>query len=525
MNDSSRRGKHTSEHDAEHETSFTENGIHSKKEEFHAHGQAFEKKILQELLEGSQNTVQHSLESYQSTVMASITEFGRTIESMSGGIEQITSSAQELRDSVEKQKEAVDSLAEGQDRIDANSKEGLEKIRGLSKKMEELSSLSNSLQEMLTDNNDIADQLSILSINGSIEAARAGSVAGAPFKVVAQEISNLSDKASDLISNQAESVKKILSIISESNEMSVDTVEGFKQTTETISDNGNSISSLKEEMDQIASGAEELSAVVNEFSQSIDEMKQAVKDIEQSASDFYSGLEREFSVNSFAVDLTKNLQRHTDKAESLEEAANLLTQYLSRAFNENEVLPSLVLARIFISLPYNQLNPADIRDMEARIPSDAPRYLTLVGTTGKEKEWNRRQESKNHRVIPLPETAEELETIPMLAEMFRRMDVDYRRIVDPSSFSDVQKMVEGYMLVEEAEGSPYLPAQEEFVKPYGVQSELGYGGFLPSGAVFTAFLFFTSPLQREDAEKLKVIAAAIQQSLLHFDVEENYWSS
>ncbi|MFO7849952.1 MAG: methyl-accepting chemotaxis protein [Spirochaetia bacterium] len=491
---------------------------------FAQQGLEFEKKILLDLLYQSQNTVRQSLGDYQSTVMASITEFGRTIENMAGGIKQISSSAEELRDSVEKQRDSVESLGDGQERIDDNSKEGLEKVSALSEQMGKLNNLSNSLQEMLTDNNDIADQLHILSINGSIEAARAGSVYGAPFKVVAQEISGLSDKASGIINNQAESVKNILSIISESNRLSNETVEGFKQTAKTITENGEFIDSIRNEMDQVASGAEELSAVVKEFSDSIGQMQEAVQDIEKSASTFQSQLQREFGVNSFAVELSTNLKEQAAGARSLEDAAAKLTPYLYRKFGECSELPSLVLARIFVALPYDKLNPVDIRDMGSELPEDAQRYLCLAGTTGQEKDWNRREKSKSHRVIPLPDTVEKLESIPMLAEMFTRMEVDYASVLNPSAFSEVNKMIEGYMLVEQAEDSPFIPAQEEFVRPYGIKSELGYGGFLPSGAVYACFLFFTAPLSRHEADKLKVISVAIQQVLLPFDAEQRYWS-
>ena len=115
---------------------------------------------------------------------------------------------------MDKQKEAIESFAVGQEQISENSREGLAKVSRLSEQMDELNTLSTALQEMLADNSNIADQLHILSINGSIEAARAGTVYGAPFKVVAQEISSLSAKASRIIDNQAESVKKIISIIS-----------------------------------------------------------------------------------------------------------------------------------------------------------------------------------------------------------------------------------------------------------------------------------------------------------------------
>jgi methyl-accepting chemotaxis protein len=483
----------------------------------------YEKSILTQLLQQTRDSMQLSLENYQSTVMASITQFSQSIENMSSGIQQISASSQELRDSVEKQKEAIGNLSESQRRMKENSAGGLERIRDLSNHTDELNELSTSLQKMLDENWDIADQLHILSINGSIEAARAGEVYGAPFKVVAQEISSLSNNASGIIQRQADSVKTILSIISTVKGQSDQTVESFQDTSKTIADNVSYLDSLSNEMEQIASSAEELSTVIEQFSGSIQEMKSAVEEINSSAEQFRSQLEREFAVNGFAAQLTQHLSEKTAGCRHLQEAAQVITRHVYDRFREESHLPLLALVRIFLALPYDSLSPDDGQYISENVGQGYPRYLTLVGTAGSEDQWNDRRQSRNHRVIPLPERAEDLKVIPMIAEMFRRMEVDYGRIVHPEHYGQSGEIIEGYMLTEEAAGSPYIPAQEEFVHPYGIASEIGYGGILPSGIAYTCFIFSEEPIQKSDAEKLKVLSPAIQQALVPFDLRGSLW--
>jgi hypothetical protein len=73
--------------------------------------------------------------------------------------------------------------------------------------------------------------------------------------------------------------------------------------------------------------------------------------------------------------------------------------------------------------------------------------------------------------------------------------------------------------------SPLIPAQKELVQSYGVASELGYGGFLPSGRAYARVLSSQDPLQVDDAEKPKMIAPALQQALLSFDAKGRIWSA
>jgi hypothetical protein len=71
--------------------------------------------------------------------------------------------------------------------------------------------------------------------------------------------------------------------------------------------------------------------------------------------------------------------------------------------------------------------------------------------------------------------------------------------------------------VAEAKGSPFVPAQEEFVVSFGIESVLGFGGVLPSKDLFTVILFSKQKISRETAELFKPLAASVRLALLPFD--------
>jgi hypothetical protein len=70
--------------------------------------------------------------------------------------------------------------------------------------------------------------------------------------------------------------------------------------------------------------------------------------------------------------------------------------------------------------------------------------------------------------------------------------------------------------VAEALGSPFVPAQDPFVKRHGVRSVLGFGGMLPTGDLFTVILFTRVPVPRATAELFKPLALSTKLAILPF---------
>jgi hypothetical protein len=77
--------------------------------------------------------------------------------------------------------------------------------------------------------------------------------------------------------------------------------------------------------------------------------------------------------------------------------------------------------------------------------------------------------------------------------------------------------------VEEARGSPFIPAQREFVEPHGIASVVGFGGLLRSGELFAVILFSRHPIPERSAARFRTIALDVRSSLFAFD-ESHTWS-
>ena len=70
--------------------------------------------------------------------------------------------------------------------------------------------------------------------------------------------------------------------------------------------------------------------------------------------------------------------------------------------------------------------------------------------------------------------------------------------------------------IAEAKGSAYIPAQAEFVEPFGVQSVLGFGGLLPNGELFATIFFARVSVPRAVADMFRPLALNQKLALLPF---------
>ena len=76
--------------------------------------------------------------------------------------------------------------------------------------------------------------------------------------------------------------------------------------------------------------------------------------------------------------------------------------------------------------------------------------------------------------------------------------------------------------VEEAAGSPYIPAQSDFVLRYGIASVVGFGGLLRSGELFAVVLFSRERIPIRSATRFRTIALDIRSALFPFE-ESRTW--
>jgi PAS domain S-box-containing protein len=108
---------------------------------------------------------------------------------------------------------------------------------------------------------------------------------------------------------------------------------------------------------------------------------------------------------------------------------------------------------------------------------------------------------------------------PMVSQLLHQLGVNLLSKTQPEADQPVDRTEHTLDVfhVAEAKGSPFVPAQEEFVIPFGIESVLGFGGVFPSKEFFAVILFSRVGISRETAELFKPLAQGVKSALLPFD--------
>lgn len=163
-------------------------------------------------------------------------------------------------------------------------------------------------------------------------------------------------------------------------------------------------------------------------------------------------------------------------AETMEDLATSTTQYLFESLTtEPGMHRACALVRFFRTIEFQRLEPRlqsmVIEASGRKKPTD--KCLTLLGTTGLEKRWNRRQESSAHQVIPLvsPQMVEES---PMISRLITQLGIEISSLftspkAQKMQFNDPKDRDYNIFYVPDARHSPFIPFKEEFVIPYSIR--------------------------------------------------------
>jgi two-component system NtrC family sensor kinase len=210
-------------------------------------------------------------------------------------------------------------------------------------------------------------------------------------------------------------------------------------------------------------------------------------------------------------------------ATCMEEVADRIVQFLyTRLVDRRMGQNGCALVRFFKTHSYSELD-SDLQSFARRSLGRAPssagmKCLTLLATAGDRAEWNARERSQRYRAIPLT-GGQFSEQFPMFAQLFEELGVSLE-VQGPPHYDllmEGEAKADKVFYVGNAAGNPVVPAQEQFVIPFGIRSVVGFGGLLPSGHLFVIVLFSKVSISRETADLFRTLALSTKSAILPFD--------
>jgi len=215
----------------------------------------------------------------------------------------------------------------------------------------------------------------------------------------------------------------------------------------------------------------------------------------------------------------RRLGRH---ASTLRDAADHVVKYLYASLGDDLTgLRDCVLVRCFKTCAYHSLDSDTQLLAREKIggmtPAPDTKCFTLIASAGEQPAWNVVENSRRYRAIPLVSPAF-VRQLPMFSQLLHQFGISLETAVSPERdfLIDLGETTYNVFFVPTAVGSPYVPVQEEFVRAYGVQSVLCFGGLLSPKDLFAVILFSRTPIDRETANLCKSLALGVKLSLLPF---------
>lgn len=238
-------------------------------------------------------------------------------------INALYSGADVMKDSIKETQNAsqigTNCLSELQKAIEENA----HVTRQIRKQVDQLSSKSETITQITSVMKGVADQTSLLSLNASIESARAGEH-GKGFAVVAEEIRKLSEQTKKSIIGIENIVEEVSSTIMKTHDYMVRGTQAIEKTTHVSEESGQAfevieqaISNIIHQIQEIIDGIAQVASNKDGVVSSIESISAIAQESTASTEEISSSLEQQLSSMETVTDSAKGLQEIAVRLESL----------------------------------------------------------------------------------------------------------------------------------------------------------------------------------------------------------------
>jgi methyl-accepting chemotaxis protein len=235
---------------------------------------------------------------------ATVEEVRQTVQLANEKAAEVAENSQHLATLANAGRSTVEETISGFDRIAGQMNVMAETINRLGEQ-------TQAVGDIITTVNDLAEQSNLLSVNASIEAAKAGDY-GKGFTVVAQEVKSLAEQSKHAVSQ----VRTILSEIQKASSIAIEAAEQGRHTVEAgrqqSLESGDSVQAITDTAGEAAQSAVQISASSRQQLAGMEQISQAIESINQAGLQSAAGTRQVEEEVKQLQDLAVRLRRLVD---------------------------------------------------------------------------------------------------------------------------------------------------------------------------------------------------------------------
>ncbi len=180
-------------------------------------------------------------------------------------VEELLSTATTVTRQVEETTKATDTAHSKARMVGNEATVSQNKMTELTDAMNRIEKTSNEIKNIIGGIEDIAAQTNLLSLNASIEAARAGA-AGKGFAVVADQIGKLAEQSAESAINTRDLIETAITEVSSGSQITSETAEALKRVIDGLDDIVTSVAEVRNASDQQTVAVEQIEQGVAQIS-------------------------------------------------------------------------------------------------------------------------------------------------------------------------------------------------------------------------------------------------------------------
>lgn len=243
------------------------------------------------------NEMIHSAQQASQQVMGASGQVAEISQSLSENTSDQSAAVQQLVASVGEVTYNVEENAKNAEHVNEISKNSVKEIEGGNKYMQNLLTAMNDIKEqseqissIIKVIDSIAGQTNMLSLNASIEAARARE-SGRGFAVVADEIGVLAKECAEAAKNTTELINSSIAVTYKGSELADETAGVLMKIVNSVEETGQLVENITQACSQQASALENISESVNIMSESVESVSAMSQETSASSEELLSQAE------------------------------------------------------------------------------------------------------------------------------------------------------------------------------------------------------------------------------------------